>query len=130
MNASDQINGLINAVAGQFGMTDTVEQVGLHSYMAELSNKIITYELASCRLASTISGIILVISVVIGLLCFMVSVRNCDAWISFWICVVIAVIAAGVLIYNLHKITVCQTFPDKIVLEYFKDTLRSMLNNN
>lgn len=129
INNMDQVTGVINALACQFGMSDTIDKVGLNNYMAELSNKIIAYELASCKLWVTIATIAIAVAAVLAILSFLsIQVFGYDAWIPFWIFVIIGCVAVIILIYNLHRITVCQTFPDKIVLEYMRDTLKQMLN--
>ena len=115
---------VIDYLAEKFGMVIDTTSKDLMPYLQELGDKIVAYE-KSISIMWIIVGVILAI---FGLITFFIGcTKNWEAmhWLMLIICV-----GGGVwlIIHNMYTFIGCNTFEEKIILDYISEAMSSMNN--
>ena len=124
----EQIMDMFGNAFSKYGAGD-IKQTSFQSFYQELSNRIIAYEIQTSWNWIYISAVF----IILGLITVGVAIVKRNDWDeASWVigvigaCVVLAfVIVVGV---QFDDIATCKTFPEKVVLEHIRVTLRQLLN--
>lgn len=110
---------VIEYLSEKFGVAVDVTNKNLVPYLQELGDKIVAYE-KSISIMWIIVGIIMV---VFGLTVFFIGCFR-DWECMHWLCLILGVgIGAAIIISNMYTYIGCNTFEEKIILDYIEKVM-------
>lgn len=115
---------VIDYLAEKFGMVIDTTSKDLMPYLQELGNKIVAYA-RSISIMWIIVGVILAI---FGLVTFFIGCAK--GWDGIhWVVLIICVGGgAWLILYNMYTFIGCNTFEEKVILDYISDAMLRMNN--
>lgn len=120
MEATKQLMDLLDYVGEKFGMAVDWSQTEIMPYLKQLADNIVNYK-RQIALMWIIAGIVLLVLFI----AFEIIAKVQDSEGYFYMGWGAAVIGAIIIIYNCHTVIACNTFPEKVVLDYIQEVTRS-----
>lgn len=127
-DVADSIIKVIEYLLGKFGIVVDWTSTSILPYIQTLSNKIVAYK-------QSIAYMWLVLGIVLILFSVTLLVKNNRKRIFDYesmmpiVLIFFTILGIIVCIYNIKIIIVCNTFPEKIVLDYISDLLNNKPSN-
>lgn len=104
----------------KFGIALNWGSADLVPYLKELGGKIVAYKSGIAWLWLSVAAIILLISIVL----LIISLRKED-WGLFFVAACFLFLGAVIAIFNGYTLIACNTFPEKVILDYIRTIQQS-----
>ena len=117
---------VLDYLAEKFGLVIDTTSKDLLPYMKEIGNKIVAYK-------ESISGMWIIIGIILAALSLIIFFVGCfQQWDGFhWAVLIIGgVIAACIIISNMYTYIGCNTFEEKIILDYVTEEVMPKITTN
>lgn len=105
----------------QFGIVVDNSSVNLVPYLQELGDKIVAYKRGTSILWMIVGAIIILIAIII----FIVGCVQ-DWEVGHYVVLVVGIVVGAIIIIAFaHTYIACNTFPEKVILDYIESTINN-----